>query len=438
MHSGPDLGLNSDDLSFPFSDYIDVTSTDGSLQDDRLEALLELSPFLDFPTAFTGVNDKNYFPISSFSSNYLMTRPNNHDMFPPAEACSPSPKLSELASSIYSKSASTHTPESTISPTTLSVSTSSQYPTQDYIHGPPQKSFQDPIQYPFETFIRDSTPDSIQSSLQTLVDLESLKRSNSDPGPEELPNSVQVKYISPYSLVRGFNVGKCGTKPPEEIPHDDLYKFVTCELDVSGASYDCICEPSWSSKESEEMRRIVRIQRIQTKNIVFADFSIVDTSAENSRSDPPENNRNDLLEVSCVRCECADGDEGINGSGFRYYITSVEVIKIVELLVHNTVNQSAKERRRERGRIRSNLAQLWWKDSINRKKWNNTTNHSGRKSENDCKVELAQRIMGYKTRKPRIFNKDVRILDWRSLVPALHRAMQCYHVKVPKVTTPNL
>ena len=39
--------------------------------------------------------------------------------------------------------------------------------------------------------------------------------------------------------------------------------------------------------------------------------------------------------------------------------------------------------------------------------------------------------MGYEIRKPRGFDKEVRILRWDKLVPALQRALQSYYTEIP-------
>lgn len=50
----------------------------------------------------------------------------------------------------------------------------------------------------------------------------------------------------------------------------------------------------------------------------------------------------------------------------------------------------------------------------------------------DYRMELAKRIMGYEIRKPRGFDKEVRILRWDKLIPALKRALQSYYTEIPQ------
>lgn len=101
-----------------------------------------------------------------------------------------------------------------------------------------------------------------------------------------------------------------------------------------------------------------------------------------------------------------------------------------------TESQDAAERRRERGRIRSNLVSFWSKRPI-RSKISDTKNSPSSKGgsplndEFDFRHELATRIMAYEVRKPRGFDKEVRILKWEKLVPSLRRALQSYYAEIP-------
>lgn len=52
-----------------------------------------------------------------------------------------------------------------------------------------------------------------------------------------------------------------------------------------------------------------------------------------------------------------------NDDYYQYYITSVEVVEIVELLIGNQFRDAA-ERRKERGRVRSNLVPFWSKKQL--------------------------------------------------------------------------
>jgi len=114
-------------------------------------------------------------------------------------------------------------------------------------------------------------------------------------------------------------------------------------------------------------------------------------------------------------------------TGYEYYITSVEVVGIVELLI-GTQLAEPQERRKERGRIRSNLVLFWLKKPVSLRIQEGR--NSGHTNNKDLRYELAKRIMSYDIRRPRGFDKEVRILRWDKLIPALKRALQSYYVEL--------
>ncbi|VEU20463.1 DEKNAAC101280 [Brettanomyces naardenensis] len=270
-------------------------------------------------------------------------------------------------------------------------------------------------------YIRKSVSDLSQMSSECSETSDSVRTSTCS---ERIPPRGS-QTNSNYVLMRGVSGGGFANKPPLLRPEDEGYEFVKCKLSTLNASYDAICAPVWTFKERSEMRRIVRIEREQDRDGVTARFSIVDTTTDSSISKD-----DDALEVSCLLCACPKSDT--DNAEFRYYITSVEVVKIVELLIGGTSRKSKESRRKERGRVRSNLVQFWSKKSINSKRSSEKSTRGHARTEADFKRELAQRIMAYTTRKPRGFDKDVRILEWVKLVPALNRAMQSYYVRMPK------
>ena len=64
-----------------------------------------------------------------------------------------------------------------------------------------------------------------------------------------------------------------------------------------------------------------------------------------------------------------------NDDYYQYYITSVEVVEIVELLIGNQFRDAA-ERRKERGRVRSNLVPFWSKKPISSRMSETSTSSS--------------------------------------------------------------
>ncbi|KAK6874992.1 hypothetical protein K6H10_004381 [Candida tropicalis] len=283
-----------------------------------------------------------------------------------------------------------------------------------------------------------------------------------------------------YRVIRGVSAGGCSTRPPKEsIESDSIYLPV--ELNLIGASIEDVCYPKWSVSEKQDRRRIIRIERIQNGPKITANFSIIGNANENPVTLPPSSSNIDVVEVSCLECDVRINDDyesqssddevssnnnnttttttggtttttggkspsyiknEVDGEYYQYYITSVEVVEIVELLIGNQFRDAA-ERRRERGRVRSNLVPFWSKKPISSRMSENSMNSSSNNTLNipsgntlptnhDYRMELAKRIMGYEIRKPRGFDKEVRILRWDKLIPALKRALQSYYTEIPQ------
>ncbi|KAG7697114.1 hypothetical protein KL930_002436 [Ogataea haglerorum] len=243
-----------------------------------------------------------------------------------------------------------------------------------------------------------------------------------------------------YPLVRGLNSGGSTTKPP---PPDRTGRsqYLKCKLSILDGDEEAVCLPEWGEDEKADKRRIIRIERRQRRNEVIVSFHILGSADQHETRPAPDGV--DVVEVSCLECyqnlDYSEDDDttvvtrdGVESLSRQFYITSVEVIKIVELLI-GSQSTSQKERRAERGRIRSNLVPFWSKKPISSKKVasSDPDGETVGKTNADLRNELAQRIMSYETRKPRRFDKEVRVLEWRKLVPALRRALQSYYVKIP-------
>ena len=336
-----------------------------------------------------------------------------------------------------------------------------------------------------------------------------------------------------YRIVRGISSGGTSTRPPKESLTSESI-FLPTTLLLHNAGIKDLCFPQWSESEREDRRRIIRIERTQNGPHLMVNFSIVGSANENPVTLPPVQPNVDVLEVSCLECEVQLGENGEDfeeeedntitqneemgfgnsggnsfgsstgsthnsgypsprhytksdpqGHTYQYFITSVEVIEIVELLI-GTEYRNAAEKRKERGRVRSNLVPFWLKRSIKSKVGDssssssslaipennsfsnsNNSNNSGNDSRTssatsmstgntsrssmssssafggsqnssissinqEYRSELARRIMKYEIRKPRGFDKEVRILRWDKLVPALKRALQSYYTEIPK------
>ncbi|KAK6465562.1 hypothetical protein DFJ63DRAFT_283410 [Scheffersomyces coipomensis] len=269
-----------------------------------------------------------------------------------------------------------------------------------------------------------------------------------------------------YRVIRGVSAGGSTTRPPKQSVESDSI-FLPVELSLNGATIEDICYPQWGKSEKDDGRRIIRIERIQKGPKLMANFSIVGSANENPTTLPAPKNV-DVVEVSCLKCKVKLNDEYYDsqssdeegsrntsspksyirceedGETYQYYITSVEVVEIVELLIGTEAKDSA-EKRRERGRVRSNLVPFWSKKPISSRMNDSSANNSANNTptfghqqyppqptNQDYRIELAKRIMGYEIRKPRGFDKEVRILRWDKLVPALKRALQSYYTEIPQ------
>lgn len=219
-----------------------------------------------------------------------------------------------------------------------------------------------------------------------------------------------------YTLVRGIAAGGASTRPPNNAATGCHY--VPAELRMHGALVADVCR-QWSEAECADRRRIIRIERTQHGAQVEAHFLVVGLAAENPETLPAPAGV-DVVEVSCLEGTGEDGPE------LNYYITLVEVVSIVEALI-GTTDMDLMLRRRERGRIRLNLMPFWLKNSVSSKRA--AEDDYGHVA--DARAEFARRIMAYEIRKPRGFDKGVRVLQWERLAPALLRALQCYYAEIP-------
>lgn len=233
----------------------------------------------------------------------------------------------------------------------------------------------------------------------------------------------QTAHLGKFRIVRGITAGGASTRPPKQEPGLGC-RFVPVELAIHSASMDDLCLLAWDDSEMADRRRIIRIERTQNGAKVNAAFLVVGLAAAHP-SPAPAPPGTDVLEVSCLQCFSLEADrDDKDDRDLNYYITSVEVVGIVEMLIYMR-DMDPVLRRRERGRIRSNLMPFWLKKAVLSKK-------NSKSEPDDPRMAFARRIMAYDVRKPRDFDKDVRILRWEKLVPALQRALQCYYVEVPE------
>lgn len=178
------------------------------------------------------------------------------------------------------------------------------------------------------------------------------------------------------------------------------------DLRIVGDSFEDVLTHPWSHHETLEGRRIIKIEREQSGCTLKAHFLIKHGQMHSSRG---KDGNSKHLEVSCIKF---DHEDGITA---KYFITSVDVIEIVEFLIDNTTLNSAL-RWKERGRIRSNLAPLLFK----------TASELG-----PMHLPFENQIQKYKSRKTHRILKTSRLLLWVDLGYALWKALRFYCVFMP-------
>lgn len=138
--------------------------------------------------------------------------------------------------------------------------------------------------------------------------------------------------------------------------YDSQSNLLSIDLRIIGGALEEILSYPWSPIELKEGRRTLRIERFQKGCMLQAFFLIIQRPT--SLMPQGTRNQNNYLEVSCIRFDHRNGDAK------NYFITSAEVIDIVEFLIGNKTLSSILKWK-ERGRIRSNLAPLWFKNWSN-------------------------------------------------------------------------
>lgn len=185
-------------------------------------------------------------------------------------------------------------------------------------------------------------------------------------------------------------------------------RLLNIDLRMMGGSPEEITNQPWSYREISEGRRIIKVEREQHGCTLRVRFRVIKES-ERLNQEEAANDLLSYLEVSCIRFVHNDGVTT------NYFITSVDVIKIVEfLIVNNQLNSALKWR--ERGRIRSNLAPLWFKN------WTEL---------GPMHLPFEKRIRRFHSRSPPKMLKYVRLLLWVNLGYALSKALLFYCVCMP-------
>lgn len=157
----------------------------------------------------------------------------------------------------------------------------------------------------------------------------------------------------------------------------------------------------WTEFEQTEGRRMFRVTRQRNGVSINAHFDVIDQNCFTFPSD----GESKYLVVSCLYNPCKNSDE-------HFYITSVEVLKLVNLLI-GYKETSTKARKEDKGRIRSNLCSYLEKPCSG-SEWQS----------------FLDRINDYSHHKPIDFPKEVRLMKWSSLNEALQKAVLFYRAYV--------
>lgn len=173
-------------------------------------------------------------------------------------------------------------------------------------------------------------------------------------------------------------------------------------------SLDTVLQVPWSASEEADARRIIRMSRVQIRAKIDIHLQIIDS--ETGIAQDSVYGRN-VIEVSCLKNNFSPEQLAC------CYITSVEVINIIELLIGKQ-NVDRQFKRVERGRIRSNLCSLWLNEFSPAR-----TGHLAGLSK-----QFLDSIANYSSRKPFNTAKEVRLLPWINLDHAVTKAAEFYRV----------
>lgn len=225
---------------------------------------------------------------------------------------------------------------------------------------------------------------------------------NSEPQtPQAITYSVSLPPLKGGATIFLGSSGK-------ELPSSSSQSVISrkLKLNIFGGSIQCIKRLAWSQCEDLEGRRIVRLHKTLNGAAVEVIFVPVRPSQYTNCLKFVED---DFLEVSCIKFLHQDGITT------DFLITSAEVIKIIEFLLGSSQKKTSLLRK-ERGRIRSNLASLWHK---NPSPMDSTETR-----------RLRSQILKYESRKPYNILKDMRMLLWDDLESAIRKALLFYLVIV--------
>lgn len=201
-------------------------------------------------------------------------------------------------------------------------------------------------------------------------------------------------------------------------PHAAL---AVVHLQITGGSESDICDGTWSLEEQYECRRIVRFEKQRQLNTINIQASVVPLQHDDNDTGVLPNG-NQYLDVSCLLCfSYAQHQEGSITEMIReYFVTSIDVVKIVEFILE--IDNVAWNTRIERGRIRS-ILRPFWSTAINA---NKGTSSVALAPNDRLKGEMAMRVMNYQYRKPYRNNRQMSVMRWCNLILAMKKVFAKY------------
>ncbi|WPK25251.1 hypothetical protein PUMCH_002558 [Australozyma saopauloensis] len=267
----------------------------------------------------------------------------------------------------------------------------------------------------FEATIRsvENTPFDVMGSVESIPIIKTPR------------DSIQAREEQAQKSKKQYKIVRGGLGGPSQMPNslNKIVQYEPLQLNILYSSHQRVKKFPWSDVEIEQGRRIIRMYRQQKGTTIEVYFHVVNADV---KLDPPFDNMEDVDEVEVSVIRSIETQKSKTNTRTEHFMTSVDFIEIIECLIGKR-SQDNSERRRERGRIRLNLMRFWLKTPLPSKKSIAIGEHDS------AVVELALKIRKYSVSKPPGFNKEVRIMPWDKLAPAMLRALEYYFAEVPLV-----
>lgn len=195
---------------------------------------------------------------------------------------------------------------------------------------------------------------------------------------------MQRTQVERRSRGKSLIANRCKTGDDDDIPHKISLEILT--------PLQSMCD-NWTALEKQGRRRLVRIRRLQAGSKVVLSCDALPQAEFRPDAESPRD-----CVVSCIYFEGAR----------KYYITSVDVIYLLQRIT----NHPGPFPTDEKNRIRRNMESL--RPIVVAK--------TGKKG---CDSLFSQ-IMNFPDPKPRNIEKDIKVFEWSVLGQALERVLSKY------------